>query len=174
MLSVHRLDWLLRPSAAVGEAQRLRPRLEARRASRGLRLPLLVARLLILAKVPARGARLWEDAAPGRGNGTGHRGGGRARDSGRKGPRKKARAASGSGHAAAALAARWGRCRGPGRPGRCGQLTGVRALRAPRGLRYSNRPVALAHVVGILRIRVILGLDVVDLVPEVRVGAGLG
>ena len=116
----------------------------------------------------------WEDAAPGRGNGTGHRGGGRARDSGRKGPRKKARAASGSGHAAAALAARWGRCRGPGRPGRCGQLTGVRALRAPRGLRYSNRPVALAHVVGILRIRVVLGLDVVDLVPEVRVGAGLG
>lgn len=53
MLSVHRLDWLLRPSAAVGEAQRLRPRLETRRAGRGLRLPLLVARLLILAKVLA-------------------------------------------------------------------------------------------------------------------------
>ena len=120
----------------------------------------------------------WEDAAPGRGNGTGQRDGapGRRPSAGlraRKGPRKKARAAGGSGHAAAALAARWGRCRGPGRPGRCGQLTGVRALRAPRGLRYSNRPVALAHVVGILRVRVVLGLDVVDLVPEVRVGAGV-
>ena len=176
MLSVHRLDWLLRPSAAVGEAQRLRPRLEARRAGRGLRLPLLVARLLILAKVPARGARLRVGR---RGTGAGQRDGapGRRPSAGlraRKGPRKKARAAGGSGHAAAALAARWGRCRGPGRPGRCGQLTGVRALRAPRGLRYSNRPVALAHVVGILRIRVVLGLDVVDLVPEVRVGAGVG
>ena len=138
----------------------------------------LRVRVRVRVRVNLRGARGfgWDDAAAGRGSGAagsgaagtgapGHKGGGRARSTGRPtGPRgrqgrRPGACRGGLGRPAAARAARGG-------PG---------GAASSRGLRYSNRPVALAHVVGVLRVRVVLCLYVVDLVPEVRVGVrGLG
>ena len=44
----------------------------------------------------------------------------------------------------------------------------------PGAHRYVNRRAALAHVVGVLRVGVVLGLDVVDLVPAAQAGGSAG